>query len=359
MPDIYEDHIGLWADELRGWVPDTVFDAHVHVGPPEIVGEVRPERLKGALSTFMSLRWEELQAVYERLYSGKAVAGLIALPFPQREVDLSGANEYLIGLMKRARSVKGFMLSHPSDTAVTVADYEKAGREGVRFLGVKPYADRLGKSNLDATMPEFIPPDLLDFMNRERLIMMLHTSGVGVGDPGNQRFLRDVAGRFPDIRIILAHLGRYTKPPQFLDFLASGVLEECPSLYLEMSSCTNAELYGEILRREGLWDRLLFGSDLPFGLITGVERWSEARGPIFLARETYTWSDPAMDREFAAERERLTYNTYHVVKAFKDALDRSGIGARAAESLRERVFRRNAEALFAEQACGLGQGTTG
>ena len=345
----YEDHVGLWADELRAWVPDRIFDAHVHVGPPEVVGEMRPERLREALSTFMSLRWEELLALYEQLYGGKEITGLVAMPFPQREIDLAAANSYLVDLMKRVPRLRGFMLSHPTDTRAAVADYERAEREGVRFVGVKPYADRLGKSNLDATMPEFIPTDLLEFMNGERLIMMLHTSGVGVGDPRNQRFLREVTGRFPDIRIILAHLGRYTEPHQFPGFLASGVLDECPSLYLEMSSATDAELYGKILANEGLWDRLLFGSDLPFGLITGVERWSPERGPIFVARDAYTWSDPAMDREFAAERRELTYNTYHVIKAFKDALGRSGVEPRTAERLKEQVFRRNAESLFAEQ----------
>ena len=57
-------------------------------------------------------------------------------------------------------------------------------------------------------------------------------------------------------------------------------------------------------------------------------------------------SDPAMDKEFAAERRELTYNTYHVIKAFKDAVERSGIDGRTAEDLKEQVFRRNAEALF-------------
>lgn len=345
----YEDHIGLWANELREWMPDGIFDAHVHIGPPEIVGSMRPERLKGALSTFTSLRWEELLAAYEQLYAGKEITGLVAMPFPQREVDLAGANRYLIELMTRVPRLKGFMLSHPTDTRTTITDFMKAERQGVRFVGVKPYADRLGKSNFDATMPEFIPIDLLEFMQHERLIMMLHTSGVGVGELCNQVFLRNITKRFPDVTIILAHLGRYTEPTQFLDFLTSGVLDECPSLYLEMSSATNTDLYGEVLANTGLWDRLLFGSDLPFGLITGVEKWSPERGPIFLARDTYTWSDPVMDREFAAERERLTYNTYHVIKAFKDALERSGIDPRTAERLKEKVFRGNAECLFAEQ----------
>lgn len=43
LPD-YQDHIGLWAGELKSWLPDGLFDAHVHLGPPEIVARLSLER---------------------------------------------------------------------------------------------------------------------------------------------------------------------------------------------------------------------------------------------------------------------------------------------------------------------------
>jgi predicted TIM-barrel fold metal-dependent hydrolase len=201
-------------------------------------------------------------------------------------------------------------------------------------------------------MAEFLPGSLLEFLNAEGLIMMLHTSGMGVGDRDVQQWLRAAVRRYPRVRIVLAHLGRYVRPQQFLDFLDARVLDDCPSLYLEMSSATCTELYQRVLERKELWSRLLFGSDLPFGLITGVERWSEARGAIFLTRDTYTWSDPKMNADFAAERRRLTYNTYHVIKAFKDALAAAAIDRPTAQQIRDKVFRQNAVDLFAGSPCG-------
>ena len=59
----YADHVGLWADELMAWVPDVIFDAHVHLGPPGVMGTISPERRQLALSTFTSLTWEELEGV--------------------------------------------------------------------------------------------------------------------------------------------------------------------------------------------------------------------------------------------------------------------------------------------------------
>jgi len=108
--------------------------------------------------------------------------------------------------------------------------------------------------------------------------MVLHTSSVGVGDPVNQQFLRAVAARHPRIKIILAHSGATTEPRQFLDFMDTGVLDDCPALFLDMSSVSATVVYVRVLERPALHSRLLFASDLPFGLITGVERWSESRG---------------------------------------------------------------------------------
>jgi hypothetical protein len=221
----YEDHVRLWTDELRSWVPETLFDVHVHIGLPEAVGPIAPERLASAVTTFTSLSFEELLQSYTALYSGKTIRGLTVFPFPQREVRSATANDYIIEVMKRDSRVKGFLLAEPSDVRPAIAAFEKALKAGVRFRGVKPYADRLGKNNFDATMAEFLPDELLAFMDREELIMMLHTPGQGVGAADVQDTLRRIASRYPRIRIILAHMGRYVRHEQFLDFMDSGILQ--------------------------------------------------------------------------------------------------------------------------------------
>ena len=342
----YEDHIRLWAHELCAWIPDAVFDSHVHIGLPEAVGPIAPERRAVALTTFMSLSWEELLDTHAALYIGKTIHGLVAVPFPQREVNGDRANDYIIETMKRDPRVKGFLVSEPTDVRSAVAAFERALRAGVRFSGVKPYADRLGKSNFDATMAEFLPDDLLAFMDRERLVMLLHTPGLGVVTDDVQNSLRRMADRYPRVRVLLAHMGRYVDHRQFLDFMDTDVLATCPTLYLEMSSASCPDVYDRVLQCEWLHSRLLFGSDLPFGMITGVEQWSDTHGAIFLSRDTYPWSDHAMNAEFAQQRQRLTYNTYHCIQAFKEALTRQGYETARAEQIKRDVFCGNALRLF-------------
>ncbi|NLX99262.1 MAG: amidohydrolase family protein [Rhodopirellula sp.] len=351
----YVDHVGLWQQELRDWLPATIFDAHVHLGPPEVMRSIREDRKKLALSTFTSLTWEELRDWYPRLFGGRTLVGLAAFPFPLQEVDQDAANGYMIRLMKTAPEIRGFLLAHPTDAAKSVAAFDAAIAAGVRFSGVKPYFDLLGKSVFETTMPEFIPEALLEFMDRRRLVLMLHTSGRGMGEKRNQDYLRRVLDQYPNLPIVLAHMGRYLEAAEFFAFCDSGLLDY-PNVYLETSSATLPEVYRRALAHPGMRDRLVFGTDLPFGLITGVEAWSKTHGAIFITRDDYPWNDPALAAE-SVQRRQLTYNTYHVIQAIKSAVEAMHLSAAQSETVKEGIFHRNAESLFGgsetvHSACG-------
>ena len=339
---IYSDHIGLWANELKAWMPKSVFDAHVHLGPEEIMSPISPARQKEPTTTFTSLRWETIQSLYANLYDGITVEGMIAFGIPLREVDVIAANDYIINLMKQEPSVKGFLLADPADTSGVISQFSKAADEGVRLCGVKPYYDLLGKSNDQCTMDEFISRQLLEFMDSEELIMMLHTSGIGMSDPENQKFIMSTTAAYPRIKIVLAHMGRYYESSQFMEFMESEV-PACPNVFLEISSATAPEVYERVLSKKYLRKKLMFGSDLPFGLITGQEYFSAETGATFITVDEYPWSEPEVQGRFADERTRLTYNTYHTIKALKTAIDKLALSNNETEGLKRDIFLNNAQ----------------
>lgn len=350
MIDPYVDHIDLWQNELAEWVPTELFDGHVHLGPAEIVGTIPPARLKEALSTFSSMTWGEARQFYSRLYSGKSIIGVIAFGFPLREVNLAAANRYLACTAEEDPRVHPFILADPHDIPATIAQFHQLAEEtGVRFRGVKPYYDLLKIEKPNSVFHcrdiDFTPMSLLEFMNDERLALMLHTSGHGAGTEPVQAFVEMAARRFPRVRIILAHMGRYTDAQQFKALFESGVLDY-PNVYLETSSAAATSVYDMTLSRRDLWSRLIFGSDIPFGLITGTEYWSEETGPIFLTRNDYTWSDPALNLRFSSERTRMTYNTYHTLHALKSAMDRLALEMHVEDELKQAIFCGNALRLL-------------
>lgn len=340
----YDDHVGLWANELRAWVPECIFDAHVHVGPPGIHSELSPERAASVLGNLMFLPEEELRSFYSNVYSGKSIVGMIAFGFPFFEIDIDAANAYIVNLMRADSRVKGFVVADPRDASRTIRAFYEAAEAGVCFHGVKPYFDLLGVSNFTLESADFIPEELLRFMDKEGLIMMLHTFGLGMGEQPCQDFVRHVLDRYPGIRIILAHMGRYIVPEQFFRFMDSGIAEH-PSVFLEMSFATISEVYERVLERRELWPRLLFASDMPFGAIEGIELCDEV-GTLILTREDHVWSEVERTARFAEMRKGLTFNTYHVIKAFKDAVERLGIGGADLDGLRRDVFCGNARRLL-------------
>jgi len=120
----YCDHAGLWGRELAAWMPESLFDAHVHLGPPEVMGEISPQRRRVPLCTFTHLRLDQARAWHAQLFPGRRVTGTIAFPFPLREVDLAGANRYMVEVMRAAPDVRGFLLAHPTDVTPTLAAWD-------------------------------------------------------------------------------------------------------------------------------------------------------------------------------------------------------------------------------------------
>lgn len=352
-PIIYQDHVKMWRKELRDWLPDELFDAHLHLGPASAMGTIESHRFREALTTYSSLTWENASSLFANLYSGKKLSGVIAFGFPLREVDIDAANDYIADLADRESAVHGFILSDPKNTPRTIAHFQRRKRAGRGFIGVKPYYDLLAKSIpascFHSRCEEFVPDDLLEFMNHEHLACMLHTGGIGVGADHVQSFIRKVATAYPNVRLILAHMGRYTESGQFMEFLRTD-LPFAPNVWLETSSATSPDVYEACLKCERLWSRIIFGADVPFGLITGVEHWSDTHGPVFLTRDEYAWTDPALNRQFEAVRSRLTYNVYHTIQAIIDATRRLGLNGPTLEALKADIFSLNARRLLA--TCG-------
>ena len=341
-----DDRTGLWAETLSDWAPETLFDAHVHLSPPSAMEPYSEERLREALCTFGGMEWEEYLDCCNQLFPGKRFAGHIVFPFPMREINLPAANACIRQLMRQQPNVQGFILAHPTDGNATRIEFERGLADGVRFTGVKPYFDLLGKSNFVSTMPEFIPDSLLEFMNAESLILMLHTSGYGVGIEENQQYLRNLLSRYPNVKVLLAHMGRFCALTDF-DRFADTDLLDFPNLYLEMSWAPNKEIYLRTMQSPAFPDRLLFGTDMPYGLLRGIEAWSEETGHIFATSDdTIPWGCHDIPDWLWIRKEELTHNTYHVIHGFKQALDATVSDATRQEEIKRKVFHDNAAALF-------------
>jgi hypothetical protein len=78
-----------------------------------------------------------------------------------------------------------------------------------------------------------------------------------------------------------------------------------------------------------------------------VEYSDEKTVSTFITRDHYEWTDPEVAVKFQEQRKTLTYNTYHVIKAIKTAIEELGLSDVEKLRVKNNVFYENAENLLA------------
>ena len=245
----------VYEEQLAPFLPDEMVDCHTHIWREEF----DPISTKGCVSwTQMVARdceIEDLLQTYRDMFPGKTVTPVL-MGWPM--ADLPKTNAYT------AKCAAEYRLPalYCTDYSMTAEHLEEAVKKG-GFLGLKPYLN-----NSPAYIPanevriyDFLPPEHLAVADKHGWIVMLHISRPArLRDPVNIAQLMEIEEKYPNLRLIVAHIGRaYSKEDlgdafealkhtkrMLFDFTAN-------TLDLAMETCLNAVGPG----------RLMFGSDLP------------------------------------------------------------------------------------------------
>ncbi len=153
----------------------------------------------------------------------------------------------------------GFMAVDP--TQDHWQDEMRRGREELGLRGIKLLPMYAGFRPDD---PSLHP--LWDYAQKHRLPVLLHTGTTFVAqaplDCTLPRRIDPVAARYPELKIILAHLGH----PYEGECVA--VIRKHPNVYTDVSALHYRpfQLYHSLMlvQEYGVWSKLLFGSDYPF-----------------------------------------------------------------------------------------------
>lgn len=242
----------IWDEELEEFVPDRVFDAHIHMFHPEHLtasGTSTPN-LWG-LADFKSL-----QQWAVRLYPGRETHFLV-LGTPVPGIDVTAHNRWCIDQVSQDAQSRMNRLVTPQ---CRVQDIERDVRER-GFIGLKPY--RLFSVTGDIAqcrIHEFLPHEQLELANELGLWVTLHLSRYhGCADEFNLSDLREYTGsRYPNIKWILAHCARsftYWPIRQAIDHLRN-----MPNIWYDVSAVTDVRPLITLFSREDR-RRILYGSD--------------------------------------------------------------------------------------------------
>lgn len=332
----------IYESELRDFLPEKMIDIHTHIWLERLFRKAKEMAAENRTVTWPSLvarenSVEELEETYRLMFPGKAVTPLMFAT--ARDKEMSELNRYVKEKAKET-SYPALYFSRPEESA---EELEHAIRDG-GFLGIKSYLS-LSAGYLptkEIRIFDFFPKHQLEKMNEMKAIVMLHIPRDGrLKDPVNLAQIKEIAREFPNVKLIVAHIGRAYVPDDIGN--AFEELAECKDIFFDFSA--NCCEYAMTRLLEAVEPkRILFGSDLP--ILRMKTRRIEENGTYINLVPPGIYSGAAKDphlREVSAEEaETITFFMYEELLAFKRAAQKAGLTAADVED----VFYRNAKNLL-------------
>ena len=315
----------VYEEELRDFLPDKILDVHTHVWL-DALREPKKEFFPGEAKRVVT--WpdlvaldnsiEDLQETYRLMFPGKDVRALIFT-----NADSSAANNEYV---KDAAHRSGFPALYFSRPEQSAGEVEQKIREG-GFLGIKSYLDMAPRylPQAEIRIFDFFPKHQLKRMDEIGGLVMLHIPRNGrLKDPVNLAQIMEIKSEFPNVRLIIAHIGRAYVDSDVGN--AFETLDQAPDLMYDF--CANCCEFAitEVLRHAGP-KHVMFGTDMPI-LRMRCRRIQENDTYINLIPPGL-YGDPSQDshlREVSAEEAKsITFFAYEELLAFKRACQTLGL----------------------------------
>lgn len=330
----------FWEENLEDWLPRRIIDAHTHVAHPQ--GRLTPMTEAMRQQYWVNEVFEPIDApaadrCHRRVFPNRELR-CVAFGIPDLDFDLDRSNVYLQHECP-PRNWWSLAVIRPQFSQEKVA----ALLDAPGVIGVKPYYSLISPNretrdaHLEAGIFEFLPHSILEVVNDRRAWVTLHVpKAARLGHPDNVREVREIRRRYPNLVLVIAHLGRcYTEPhalealPQFADD---------PGLFVDTSAVLNPACHRIALECLGP-KRVLYGSDNPIFYMRGRRQY---RDRTYVNRTCHPFHFNR-DRESPEVEAHYTLFLYEDLRAIRQACERLGITRRPDI---EAIFHDNAARLI-------------
>ena len=329
----------VYESELRDWLPERIFDAHVHVFPRDSFPADHAFAPKNVYRRFGCEHTVEYCRDAARLLLPDCEFGMLSFGTPDLAVDRARAAAYTGAISNNVQDF-GMTLVAPEDTP---EELEKRIREH-RLVGYKPYRNCVtGKPAEDVSIPDMLPAPQMELADTLGLAVMLHIPRSNrLADPANQREMVEICRGYPNAQIIFAHIGRAYYLQNVIGQLDG--IREFPNAYIDVAM-VNHEGVLEYTFQNFPRERILFGSDAPIAWLRGksVEINNQY---AYLMGEDCRIGTAIYDTEGAVE---FTFFYYEMLRGIRRAAERAGLS----RSELEGFFYGNAHTLLTAVAKGL------
>lgn len=323
-PINYTEHDeGIWNEELSDFVPDRIFDAHIHLFNPEHVSSAAKCHW-----TYADLG--TIQQWADRLYPGRETHFLV-LGTPVVDIDVTAHNAWSVDQVQRDPQSRINRLVTPACTADAIR--HDAAQRGV--AGLKPYRVYSTTGDIQqCDIPDFLTHEQLEVANELGLWITMHLSRFhGCADEHNLRDLTEfTTRRYPNIKWILAHCARSFTYWPIRE--AIGRLLNLPNIWYDVSAVTDIRPMITLFQHEQTC-RILYGSD-------GVDATYFRGKYVTLGRSWQSLDESRSQLQFPHCDGRPILAIYEQLLCMKQAAEIVGLTTEDVD----RIFWKNAQDLF-------------
>lgn len=218
-----------------------ICDIHVHLCPEGAVGRLP----KLDIPAYEQVR-ENTAEDYLALADKKGVSKAVIFPHVYPELPYECTTPYILSVSKKYPD-------HFIPFLRIDENVDKINLLSTQIMGIKEHFLLTGK-DIDSFLPHY------ETMQSKQLFLISHPS-----TSSRIERMRKIASNFPHLNIILAHCGRVFNQPR--DIIATEVAQELKpynNIYFDTSTVRDSDSLTKLITKVGS-NRVLFGSDMPFG----------------------------------------------------------------------------------------------
>ena len=309
---IYNDYDKfVYENELKNFLPDKIIDAHVHLWGADL-----PDYgSHNGGATWTHAAADEMNAEHFRLST--------AVMFPDQEFsalvfggclkELKPCNDFLY----QEATKLGFPMLMRTSYEMS-PDYIEQECKKYGFIGLKPYLSNVPPYIPDAEIRifDFLPKEHLEVANKHGWIVMLHIArSARLRDPMNLAHLMEIEEKYPNVKLIVAHIGRAYSKQDVGD--AFDILGKTNNMYFDFTANVCDDAIKACIEAVGT-KRFIFGSDLPIAILRMFRTTDPDTGYYHnhIPRGLYPGAekDP---RNIETDREDVTLMIYEQLRAFR------------------------------------------
>jgi predicted TIM-barrel fold metal-dependent hydrolase len=307
----------IYQNELHDFLPEKIFDCHAHIWLDRHRGNDEfPMRSAQWVSDLtIEYPYEQLKKDMEELLPGKKVEGLF-FGYVDPDIDVFSNNRY-VGEMAAKHGFHALAVSRPDWTKEETKIIVKRNH----FLGLKPYINFVSPKikTEDIKIFDMVSPDQFEAANEGRYIIVMHLPRPGrIADKENLNQLMTIEKEFPNVKLIVAHIGRAFTVENLGSAL--DVLQNTNNMLFDFSGNTSAEVISRAINTFGS-ERILYGSDLPLTRMRMKRIFENGKYINLVEKDLYpAIKNDKSTREVSREEAKgFTLYLYESLLAFKNA----------------------------------------